>query len=532
MKSKDTTDKMVNLRTKLTVVNLLLALVAILALGATWSGMFVGNRTMNESIQRANANESVASLLNQWNTLEVLETRIINQSGAEADQLFDSYLQANSQFTKAVAEVETGKLSASMRQVYQDVLDSADQHTELVAALQQEAPGLPGGISDAMRNHVTDFSALSESMNAAVDSLVSEVNDDKQPDNRAIAFSSALSSGITIAVSALGFIAMILCGLVMSKAVSRSAAENVQALDALAREDLTAKPQRLTNDEVGHLTQHFAVAVNQLREVTADVVNTTRDVNTTTAQMSAEGTAIIGEARKASEMVVSVAAAAEQVSSSISSVAAAAEEMSTSIREISSNAAEASKVAIEATEVAQTTNETMVQLGQSSKEIGEVIETITTVAEQTNLLALNATIEASRAGEAGRGFAVVASEVKDLAAETSRATAEVATRIEKIQQDTDRAISAITEISEIISKLNNFQATIAAAVEQQTATANEMSKSVTEASSGSTEIASNIQDIATATRDAMNDLDDSVKRAKSVSTETASLDAEMSNFVY
>lgn len=531
MKSQNT-EKTVNLRAKLTLVNVLLAVVAVLALGATWAGMFVGNRTMNESIERANANESLASLLNQWNTLEILEARLTHESTAELGQTVDTYLQANDQFAKGVSEVKTEKLSGAMLHLYQEIKNLAETHTDLVAAMQQEAPQLPGGVVDAMRNHAAELSAMSESMNAAMDQLVSRVATDKQSDKRAIASSSTLSTTFTIVVSALGFIVMILLGLFLSKAVSRSAAQNVAALDALAREDLTAKPQRFSNDEVGYLTQQFTVAVGQLRKVTADVVNTTRDVNTTTAQMSADGAAIIGEARKASETVISVAAAAEQVSASISSVAAAAEEMSSSIREISTNAAEASKVATEATEVAQSTNETMVQLGSSSKEIGEVIETITAVAEQTNLLALNATIEASRAGEAGKGFAVVASEVKDLAAETSRATAEVAARIEKIQQDTDRAIKAITEISDIISQLNDFQTTIAAAVEEQTATANEMSKSITEASNGSTEIASNIQDIASATRDSTNDLEDSVKRAKSVSAETASLDAEMSNFVY
>ena len=79
---------------------------------------------------------------------------------------------------------------------------------------------------------------------------------------------------------------------------------------------------------------------------------------------------------------------------------------------------------------------TVAQLGESSREIGDVVKVITSIAEQTNLLALNATIEAARAGEAGKGFAVVANEVKELAQETARATEDIARRVEAIQADT------------------------------------------------------------------------------------------------
>jgi methyl-accepting chemotaxis protein len=105
---------------------------------------------------------------------------------------------------------------------------------------------------------------------------------------------------------------------------------------------------------------------------------------------------------------------------------------------------------------------------------------------------LNATIEAARAGEAGRGFAVVADEVKELARQTARATGEIGTRIEAIQADTRAAVEAIGGIGQVIGRINDLQATIASAVEEQTVTTNEIGRSVSEVAGGSKSIAVSI----------------------------------------
>jgi hypothetical protein len=140
---------------------------------------------------------------------------------------------------------------------------------------------------------------------------------------------------------------------------------------------------------------------------------------------------------------------------------------------------------------------TIGKLGTSSAEIGEVLKAITSIAEQTNLLALNAAIEAARASEAGKGFAVVANEVKDLAQETARATEDISRRIGAIKTDT-AAVTAIAEINTVIPQISDYSMTIAGAVEEQTATTNEMARSVDDAASGSTQIANVIAGVADA----------------------------------
>lgn len=222
-----------------------------------------------------------------------------------------------------------------------------------------------------------------------------------------------------------------------------------------------------------------------------------------------------------------VSAAAEQVSRNVTTVSTGTEEMGSSIREIARNAHEAARVATSAVKVAERTNATVAKLGVSSAEIGNVIKVITSIAQQTNLLALNATIEAARAGEAGKGFAVVANEVKELAKQTARATEDISRKIEAIQTDTKGAVEAIDQISKIINQINDFQNTIASAVEEQTATTGEISRNVGEAAKGSNEIAQSISGVAQAARGTT----EGASNTKASATEMSRLAADLQRMV-
>jgi methyl-accepting chemotaxis protein len=197
-----------------------------------------------------------------------------------------------------------------------------------------------------------------------------------------------------------------------------------------------------------------------------------------------------------------VSSAGEQMSKNAQTVSKSVEDLGASIREIAKSAHEAAKVATTGVEVANTTTATVAKLGESSAEIGKVLKVITSIAQQTNLLALNATIEAARAGEAGKGFAVVANEVKELAKETAKATEDIGQKIDAIRQVTQGAVEAIALISKIIIQINDYQSTIASAVEEQSATAREIGVSGSDAARGSAEIARNITSVAQASKHA------------------------------
>jgi methyl-accepting chemotaxis protein len=301
----------------------------------------------------------------------------------------------------------------------------------------------------------------------------------------------------------------------------------LDTVQAAASGDLTCPVRIQGHDGIGRLGSELDRFLADLRRSIGGIAGNAHTLAAAAEELTAVNRSLNAGAAETSGRARVVASASETVSLSVQVAATGTEEMSASIREIAKNAAEATRVAAEAVRLADHTNQTMSVLGDSSQEIGKVIKLITSIAQQTNLLALNATIEAARAGEAGKGFAVVAKEVKDLAKETARATEEISRRIEAIQADTGRALGSIKGIGDTIRRINDLQTMIAGAVEEQTATTNEMGRHIMDAARSSGDISRTIGEVAASAQSTSA----STASSEKATTELARMAADLQSLV-
>jgi len=288
--------------------------------------------------------------------------------------------------------------------------------------------------------------------------------------------------------------------------------ENATAMSDEARQMSSQTSDAHQEMEKSAYSVHtVAVSVSEISQSATSVADATANILT-----SLNSVAAAIEQMSANMNVV--AFSSEHMSLGMNSVAVAIEEMGASLNEVARNSAQASRVAGAAQEQAVRSTRTMDELGHSAHEIGKVVEIISAIAAQTNLLALNATIEAASAGEAGKGFAVVANEVKELAKQTAAATQDIRKQVGSIQNKSKDSMDAIHTILEVINEVNALNASIAAAVEEQTATTNEISRNVLGVANNVKETSANVQQAAIGANEVSSNVQAAVRGVNEISS--------------
>lgn len=285
--------------------------------------------------------------------------------------------------------------------------------------------------------------------------------------------------------------------------ITRPLKELMNVSAKISQGDLTQRIIVKSNDELGKL----GISFNQMTEALRSVITEVGETANQLAASSEELTASAEQTSKATEQIAftiqEVAEGSEKQVRSVEDSSKVINEMSTGVQQIAANSQMASSVATQTAELALEGNkaiqtavkqmnsinrtvtglaEMVKGLGEHSREIGQIVEVITTIAEQTNLLALNAAIEAARAGEHGRGFAVVADEVRKLAEQSAESAQQIAQLISNIQAETNKAVQSMEtgtkEVADGIGVVNEAGASF----EQIQRSVNEVANQILEVS--------------------------------------------------
>ncbi len=309
--------------------------------------------------------------------------------------------------------------------------------------------------------------------------------------------------------------------------IQASTMKLLEEISGLAEGDLTREAE-VTADLTGAIADAFNTVTAQLRRIISDVEETTREVSTAA-----------GEIQTTTQHL---AAGSGAQSVQIVDTSAAVDEMALSIQQVSENAASATGVAEQALANAregadavsrtvegmnsirvqvQESTKRIKRLGESSQEIGEIVQLIGDIADRTSILALNASIQAAMAGDAGRGFAVVAEEVERLAVRSADATKRIAALIRSVQSETNEAVramddttrevvsgsglanaagQALGEIQSVSSRLAELIQSISKAAERQARGSNSVAKAMGDISDNTQQTAAGTQRVAESIR--------------------------------
>ncbi|MEJ6007670.1 methyl-accepting chemotaxis protein [Paucibacter sp. AS339] len=453
---------------------------ALIAAVAT-AGFYANNRTESAIHKIVEDNMRGLSLVNDMSESVHIVSRVtrsmvllddkslIEGEAQKIDAARAKYAQASAEMEKMEASADEKALQAKVREAAAVARPLNTQVIELARADQDDKARdlLLGKASPATKiwqDRMDDLLAFQEKETA-------------QDANAAFALATLMDRvmlGATVIALSLGG----LLGWLITRSIVRPIMRAVQVAQTVAAGDLSSVIEVQGRDEVAQLLQALEDMNISLLNVVSEVRDGSESIATASAQI-ASGNHDLSQRT-------------EEQAANLEETAASMEELTATVRNNADTAAQASRVAIAATEVAQQGGlvignvvRTMDEINTSSKKIVDIIGVMDAISFQTNILALNAAVEAARAGEQGRGFAVVAGEVRALAQRSAASAKEIkqliASSVEKVDVGTQLVASAgstMTEIVMQVSRVNDLIAEISAATVEQTSGISQINEAV------------------------------------------------------
>ncbi|WP_018704016.1 methyl-accepting chemotaxis protein [Anaeromusa acidaminophila] len=474
----------------------------------------------------------------------------INQN---MDSLKKMHLDAKADELLAKMEQAQQKYRAARGPILELALQNknAEAYVLYSATLEPRANEYVGSV----RDYTVHIQKISEQMNADIQAA----------EAKAI---QILIGCILVACIILGFF-----GWMINKMISHPLRLMVAFCGELAAGDFREKPRKVSRkDEIGQVADALANMRSNLRGILQHVNESTEHVAASSEELTASSEQSAQAANQVAASITDVANGANKQLVAANEASDVVSQMSASIQQVAANTnlvaeqsaqaagkakeggASVEKAVAQMVRVEETVNASasvVAKLGERSKEIGQIVDTISGIAGQTNLLALNAAIEAARAGEQGRGFAVVAEEVRKLAEQSQEAAGRIANMIGEIQGDTGKAVSAMNEgtrevktgaevvsdagdafqeIVKLVSDVSGQIMEISAAIQQMASGSQQIVETVKTIDGLSKSSAAEAQSVSAATEEQLASMEEIASASQTLASLAQDLQKEVSKF--
>lgn len=414
------------------------------------------------------------------------------------------------------------------RAVRTKVLDLAVQNknAEAYALFSQQGKVLSDQFTEKLRNLAGEINKSSEAMN--------------KQNQKDFAFANILFIIVILSSMVLG----IILGLLITKRITKRLNDVVIFLENVSQGDFTREvsEQNLKDkSEFGDVSRAVAIMNKNIKELIRHLSNTSEQLAASSEELTASAEQSAQASNQVAGSVTEVAQGAEkqlhlannannvvqQISNAIKHVAVNTETVSTSAKKTAVTANDGEQAIKQAVNqmniIEQKTNDTAKVVGEleeKSKQIGQIVDVISSIAGQTNLLALNAAIEAARAGEAGRGFAVVADEVRKLAEQSQDAAKQITVLINEVQSKTDSAVAFMEDSKKEVDTGTSVVSIAGRSFEEILTMVRDMTNQIQEISASIQEITSGTQNVVNAVQEIDGETKKAAEQTQTISAAT------------